>query len=324
MAEVTIEEPKAEAAPMEEAVAEEEAAAPEAEKMNEDVNRKLIKTVNLNVETEDYPVLVENVTSRVETLGGYIESREAYNENNIGSRYCNMVLRIPANQLDSFIRTVDEASNITYRQESVEDVTLRYVDLASHQKMLKEEQERLFELLDKAETIEDIITIESRLTEVRYQLESMESQLRAIDNKVDYSTLHLEIYEVERYTPPVKKGAWERITTGFTENVYNVIDGFREFGIDFVIAIPILLVYAVIIVVLFFLGRMILRRLERKNRERQQKRVQDGEALSPYGAMYGNTRRNTRWGGNRQVVSNPEEKKTDIQTDDQPLDSGRN
>ena len=143
-------------------------------------------------------------------------------------------------------------------------IPTKSMDLESHKKMLLEEQERLMELLGQAETIEDIISIESRLTEVRYQLESMESQLRTIDNKVTYSTIYLSINEVTRYTPPVEKGAWERMSSGFIENVYNVIDGFIEFGIGFVISIPVIIVYAVIITAAFLIFRLIRKRIGRK------------------------------------------------------------
>ena len=259
MTEVTVEEAVEEAAPME------GAKTSEIDDSSESTSdRKLIKTVHMDVETEDYPTLIHSVSDKVESIGGYTEHYESYNENNIGNRGCSLTLRIPAAQLDSFIDQVSEISNITYRQESVEDVTLKYVDLESHKKMLLEEQERLMELLGQAETIEDIISIESRLTEVRYQLESMESQLRTIDNKVTYSTIYLSINEVTRYTPPVEKGAWERMSSGFIENVYNVIDGFKEFGIGFVISIPVIIVYAVIITAAFLIFRLIRKRIGRK------------------------------------------------------------
>ena len=96
---------------------------------------------------------------------------------------------------------VEGVSNITYRQENVEDVTLDYVDVESRKKMLETEQQRLLELLETAESLDDILTIESRLTEVQYELDSKESQLRTYDNQIDYSTVYLDINEVVRYTP---------------------------------------------------------------------------------------------------------------------------
>ena len=233
--------------------------------------RKLIKNVNMSVETEDYTQLVTDIQEQVAALGGYIEQFESYNENSIGGRSANLTLRIPADQLDSFVTRVDEVSNVISRQESVEDVTLQYVDLESHRKMLRQEQERLLSLMEQAETIEDIITLESRLTEVRYQLESMEAQLRSMDNQVNYSTVYLYINEVTRLTPQEEKGTWERIRTGFSENMYRVGHGLKEFGIGFIISLPVLFVFVIIILIIIIILRIRIR-ITRKREEENRKK----------------------------------------------------
>ena len=76
-------------------------------------------------------------------------------------------------------------------------------------------------LLEQATSIEDIITIESRLSEVRYQIESMESQLRTFDNQVDYSTVSISISEVKELTPVVEESAGTRIRNGFVNSLNN-------------------------------------------------------------------------------------------------------
>lgn len=233
----------------------------------ERIERKLIKTVHLNLETENYDSLMVGLEEEIEALGGYIEYKDAYHGNfnsrtiSYRNRYANITARIPAAKLDEFTKTVGEIGNITYESESVEDVTLKYVDLSSHKKMLVAEQERLMELLENAASMEDIITIESRLSEVRYQIESMESQLRTFDNQVDYSTVHISVEEVERYTPQPEKSTWERIKSGFAENVYRVTNGIKNFGIEFVIAIPILVVWAIGITVGIIIARLIMKKI---------------------------------------------------------------
>lgn len=228
--------------------------------------RKLIRTVELNLETENYDSLIEGLEQQINELGGYIEYKDAYHgnynskKNGYRNRHANITARIPANKLDEFTGKVAEIGNITYESESVEDVTLQYVDLSSHKKMLVAEQTRLMELLENANSMEDIITIESRLSEVRYQIESMESQLRTFDNQVDYSTVHINVEEVEHYTPQPEKSTWERIKSGFGENVYRVTNGIKNFAIEFVIAIPIMVLWGVGIAVGILLARAILKR----------------------------------------------------------------
>lgn len=239
-----------------------------------DTSRKLIKTVCMNVETEEYDALLSNVERRIEELGGYIENLSE-NQDRYGYsgslRYASITARIPQDRLDGFVTEVSEDSNVISRNESVDDVTLDYVDLESHKKALLTERDRLLELLEKAETMEDIIAIESRLSEVRYQLESMESRLRTFDNKINYSTVYLEIREVERLTPPVEETAWDKIRTGFAESVYQVLRGMRNAGIGFLIHIPYFVVWAVIIGILVVIARAIYKLCRRKISKKQQK-----------------------------------------------------
>lgn len=140
-------------------------------------NRKLIKTVNMNVETRQFDELVANVMDRISSLGGYAQSTDISGNsyNSYGStRNAFIVARIPANKLDFFVDNIENESNITSKNESAEDVTLQYADVEAHKDSLKIEQQRLNQLLEQADTLENIIELENRLTEVRYEIESYE------------------------------------------------------------------------------------------------------------------------------------------------------
>ena len=225
-------------------------------------NRKIIKNVNLSVETEQFDDFIININAKVTALGGYLENTDISGRsiNSAKSmRYASITARIPSNNLDNFVTHVTENSNITNKSESAQDVTLNYADTAAHIKSLRAEQERLDELLLQADDIETIIAIEQRITDVRYELESYESRLRTIDNQVDYSTVYINVHEVERYTPieEPKQSIGQRIIVGFTENLIDAKDFVVNFFVGLIIAIPILVVVAVfvgipvIIVVLF-------------------------------------------------------------------------
>ncbi|MBP8703045.1 MAG: DUF4349 domain-containing protein, partial [Acetatifactor sp.] len=208
-------------------------------------------------------------------LGGYIESLDAYNGSTYYSyrstRNANLTIRIPKDRLEEFQNTVSELGNVTSRSENVQDVTLTYVDLQSHRDALQTEQERLLQLLEQAESIEDIITIEQRLSDVRYQLESMESQLRSYDNQVDYSTVYLYIDEVEVYTPVEEETTWERISAGFMDSLKSIGEGIKEAAIWFVIHIPYLVIWAIVIVIIVLILKKIKKRTKRIRAEEKKK-----------------------------------------------------
>ncbi len=237
--------------------------------------RKLIKNVDMNVETREYDKLLSAVENKVTELGGYIESLDAYNGSSYynyrSTRNANMTIRIPKDRLDDFLNTVSDLGNVTSRTENVQDVTLTYVDLESHRDALKTEQERLLQLLEQAESVEDIITIEQRLSDVRYQLESMESQLRSYDNQVDYSTVYLYIDEVEVYTPVEEETTWERICAGFMDSLKSIGEGIKEAAIWFVIHIPYLVIWAVVILIIILILKKIKKRTRRIRAEEQKK-----------------------------------------------------
>lgn len=214
-------------------------------------NRKLIKTVNMSVETKEFDKLVENVERKITELGGYAESVNVSGNSydSYSKRYASITARIPANNLNSFVSTVETQSNITNKTESAEDVTLQYSDVAAHIESLRVEQSRLNDLLADADSLETIIALEARMTEVRYELESYESRLRTMDNQVQYSTVYLNINEVKEYKPePVTELTFgEKLAFEFKSSCENAWETIQDFVIAFVAFLPTLLVLIIIL-----------------------------------------------------------------------------
>lgn len=245
--------------------------------------RKLIRTVDLYTETEQYDDLLAALEVQIASLGGYVEYRYQYNGNSYDTysyarRSSTMTVRIPSDRLDEFITRVGETSNIVNKEERVEDVTLRYVDLESHRNALVTEQERLLELLEQAETVEDLITIESRLSQVRYELESMESQLRTLMNQVSYSTVYLSVQEVQRLSPTEEVTIWGRMRQGLSDSFYNLGMGFQNGFVGFVINLPYIVLWLIVIVILFFVCRLLWRLFKKRYAMKVAKRT--GQAVN--------------------------------------------
>ena len=227
-------------------------------------DQKLIKRVNIDAETEDLESLLPQITNKVGQLGGYIEHQELYNGSAYSAsrrRNVNMTIRIPADRLGEFTAQIEGTANVVNYSESAEDVTLQYVDTESRVKALEVEQERLLELLSKAETMADLLEIESRLTEVRYELESYASQLRALENKVSYATVYLYITQVKTYTEVEPQTVWQRIGSGFSENLTDIGEDLTDFFVWIVTFSPQLIFWAVVIA-----GAVVLIRRKVRNR----------------------------------------------------------
>ena len=228
---------------------------------NVPTNQKLIRTVHMEAETDDLDILLSNVENRVAALGGYIEHRQVYNGSQSEYRRirnASLTIRIPAPQLDAFVSHVTENANIVSTNESAEDVTLTYVEVEGRVTALQTQQARLLELLAQAETMEDLLTIERELTDVRTELEQMQSKLRLYDNLVDYGTVHLSVQEVKEYTQVQEEEPtfWERISEGFNESMENVGEGALNALILFITSIPyflpLIIVTAIALIILRF------------------------------------------------------------------------
>ncbi len=227
-----------------------------------EIQDKIIRRVNMDVETQKFDDLIDSIQKQIDKLGGYVENSEIsgqsyYNSNDY--RYGTIVARIPKEKLNNFVLTVKEQANVVRSAQTSENVTLEYTDMESRKKALEIEQDRLFAILEKSDSLDSIITLESRLSDIRYELQKYESQLRLYDNQVEYSSVTLSIQEVNRITPvsEEKQGTFSRIKTGFGNTVYQLSEAAKNFFVWFVVNLPYLIIWTLVILVLFLIGRRI-------------------------------------------------------------------
>lgn len=193
--------------------------------------RKWIATVDMSVETEDLDAMLDQLSERITELSGYVEHQNVHNGSTYSERRyrsASMTVRIPVAQLDQFTEQVDGISNVVSKSQSLDDVTLTYTATESRLKALQAEETRLLELMEQAGDLSDLLQIERRLTEVQSELEQTTSQLRVLDNQVDYATIHLDIEEVQIFTKTEEETAWQRISGGFVDSLKGIGNGALE------------------------------------------------------------------------------------------------
>ena len=237
-------------------------------------DQKLIKRVSMDAETEDLEALLPQLLADISALGGYMESQEIFNGSSVASyRYRNarLTIRVPAENLNGLVAQVKGASNVVSYNESVEDVTLAYVDMETRILVLETERDRLLELMEQAETMSDLLEIEARLTDVRSSLESINSQLRVLANQVSYATIELYINQVKAYTEVEDQTVWQRIGSGFKKNLQNIGEDLVDFFVWAITYSPQLILWAGI----FALVIILVRRSFRKRKVKKAPDTQD-------------------------------------------------
>ena len=171
---------------------------------------------------------------------------------------------MPAEDADSFTEQVSGLANVVSKEKNLEDVTLRYVATESRLTALETEEARLLELLAQADNMTDLLEIEARLTDVRYELENTASQKRLYDNQIDYATIYLSIEEVQEYTPVEEPTLWERISGGFMDSLKGLGEGALDLLVWLIVCSPYLAVLAVVILCLVLLVKRIRRKRAKK------------------------------------------------------------
>ena len=241
-----------------------------------DSQRKIIKNGNLSIETLEFDKFIRELEASVATYNGYIEFSSQYGSKNY--RSASYTVRVPYQKYDEFVSVVGELGTVTSSNTSVDDVTLKYVDIEARLAALTAERESFMALMDRAETIEEILQIQGYLTDVNYQIESYTSQLNTLKNKVSYSTVTLDIDEVARITPEEPKTVWERISQNLSENMYDITEGLKDLFVGFVSSIPYLVIYAIFIGIFVVIIMLILKANKRKAQRRMEQFMKNQES----------------------------------------------
>ncbi len=235
-------------------------------------DRKVVRHSDLSLETMEFDDSLSAIARMIAEAGGYIQSQSVdgqslYYSGQYYERSAQVYARIPADRLDEVTGKVGGLCNIVSQSESVDDITDGYMDAQARLDTLKIQEERLLAILEKAEKLEDVITLESALSQVRYEIESLTASLSRMDSQVRYSFLNITLREVAEYNlrKAQPRNFGERLGASFGRSVKKLgaaLEGLLFFLIE---EGPVILVYAAILGALILLGRRLYRRWQRKH-----------------------------------------------------------
>ena len=240
---------------------------------NEGLAEKIIYSVHVNIETIQFDETIAKVNQMLTTYNAFIESSSVsginYESRFYGwneFRYAYFNIRVPVNQLNSLTDNLDNLGNVTHRSNDAVNITTQFTDTQSRLNSLHIQEERLLDMLSKAEDVPDLIMIEERLSEVRYQVEMLTTMLTGWQRQVDYSTVTLSIREVEEFTeqPKINVSYWQQIANGFMATMRSIGQFFMDIFKWLIVSAPVLIMIAVIILVVLILIRQKIRSIKKK------------------------------------------------------------
>ena len=227
-------------------------------------NTKLILTGELELETKEFEAAVQAVDALVKELGGWYESRSIHQGGSY--RSVSATIRVPARNFSALMERAGEAAHKTYGNESQQDISEVYYDSEARLATQRTKLERLQALLAQAESMEDIITLESAISDTELQIEYLTGSLRKYDSLVSYSTVNLSLSEVYRLSTEQELPLTfsQRLGGAFITGLQRGIDGLEDFTISVARNWLSLLLWAAVIAVIVLL----VRRHNRKRRGR--------------------------------------------------------
>ena len=198
-----------------------------------DPNAKLIREANLHIQTTEFEQAAADLEALVIQMGGYFQNvsfRGGNYQNVNANRMGDYTIRIPAEQYDSFMGQAGMLGYVISRNENTQNIGEQYYDTEARLKTQKTKQERLLSLLEQAENMEDIITLETALSDVEYEIEHLSSTLNRYDSLVGFSTIYLTLNEVHKVSEEtgVTNTLGQRMSKGFASSVEDLVEGTQD------------------------------------------------------------------------------------------------
>ena len=253
---------------------------------------KIIYSADATVETTEFDQCLVNLDKLLAANGGFVESSSVNGSNyydssrgKVSRRTASYTLRIPSANFGGMMDALSTLGNVPYTHMYTENVTAQYYDVEARMKAYQKQEERLLEMMELAETVEDIITIEDKLTDVRYRIDSFQSSLNNWDRRVAYSTLNITVKEVQVYTPQTvtKISYGQELWRAFTGSLKNAGQFFKDLLVFLVSAIPTLVILAVLVLVFLpLLKKLFAKAKTRRARKASAKAAKQAEAEKNY------------------------------------------
>lgn len=189
-----------------------------------DPNAKVIRTAEITLQTTEFDAAVAALNDLTKAQGGYYETAEVNSGgyyDTWASRSGYYVVRVPKENFTAFRDGISGVGHIYSISENSVDVGETYYDTEARLATLTTKRDRLLALLEQAEKMEDIITLENALADVQYQIDMHTTTLRKYDSLIGYATFRIRLSEVVKLTeePSVKESFGSRLVSSLKAGV---------------------------------------------------------------------------------------------------------
>ena len=231
----------------------------------------LIYTSEVSIESTDFDESMSSFNTMMKGYNAFFENMYISGSDNPNVRtgqlrYADYTVRVPKEHFQEMLDRLYDIGNVLYIRTNAVNITAQYTDTDSRLNTYRIEESRLLAMLEKTATVEEMIQVESRLSEVRYQIESLTAALRNWQNQVNYCTVEVNIREVARLSEssPYPRTYAQELVYGIGTTVDIMGEFFKTLFKAVVVLSPLLLLLAVVLAIILIIRK---RRPRRKKQE---------------------------------------------------------
>lgn len=232
------------------------------------VTRKIIYTSSYGIETKTFDESVAKLNNLCAKHGAYYERSNTYSAGG-NARRANFTVRVPVGNYQAFIGEADSIGVVVSSSQNNKDVTENYFDTEARLESAKIREERVLEILKNSSDLDDVLALERELADIRYEIESYTGALRKYDSLINYSTVEINISEVQEYVAPKVEAVsfGERMGSAFGRGINEFKEGFENFLVFLSYNFIPLLIWVIIIVVIVIVVKVIIKKIKKNMRD---------------------------------------------------------
>lgn len=229
----------------------------------------VLHSAYVTLDTEQYDADIARIDQLITDFGGWSEYWSVYGEpvadNPDAGRFATMTLRVPVDSLQPLIDALSGIGRMTGTEVTAEDISDTYYDTQGRLAMYEAQRDRMSTLLSEADTMADVIQIESRLSELQYTIETLIGRLNNWNSRADNAVVRLTVAEVAPGGTQVHETIWQRMQSGLAASL-RAGAGFLE---DMLVFLVVIAPYLLGALVLGCIAVMLWRRTKHRRKKRR-------------------------------------------------------
>lgn len=223
-----------------------------------EIQKKVIKNLSASIEVQDIEKAINDIINMITPLNGYIHNQSQWTSEK--NSWAKVNIKVPSIHFTKVSTELKNIGEVTNTNISSTDVTEEFIDLVARRKTFETQEARLLSFIDKAENVDELLSIERELERIRFEIERIIGRTNYLENAIDYSNININLSSKLQPTTARINGSWERIVFAFR-------DGLGVFG-RVVIGFITMIVWAfpfIIVVLVFAAVFLMYRKSSRKN-----------------------------------------------------------